>query len=85
MEAKDPSEFKHTSLSVYPDKRVGITLLDEEPGFTGIYSRDKNGGLWPARTVSHEPAKHHQAVCDAWMAGPGINEDKRKANGTKRR
>ena len=91
MEIVKPSEFKHTTLKTYPEsivrsehgsasytpKRVGITLLDEEPGFTGIYVRDENGGLWPARTVSHQPPKHHKSVCDAWLAGPGVHEDKR--------
>jgi len=92
MDAAKPSEFKHTTLKVYPETRledgtwtpkiVGITLLDEEPGFTGIYMRDKNGGLWPARTVNHDPPEHHKSVCDSWMARPGINEDKRTIRGS---
>ncbi len=80
MDCGDPhKDFKHTTLKVMPEsydhstntwtpKRVGITLLDEKPGFTGIYIRDENGGLWPARTVSRKPKKHHQDVCGAWIA-----------------
>jgi len=77
MEISLPSEFKHTTLERPPDSRVGIALLDEEPGFTGIYIRDEDGGLWPARTVSHVPPEHHRSVCDAWLSGPGVHEDKR--------
>ena len=86
MQNANPSDFKHTSLKHYPErfvggkytpKRVGITLLDEEPGFTGIYIRDENGGLWPARTVSHDPPEHHESVCGSWLSGDGIHEDKR--------
>ena len=87
MNAAKPSEFKHTTLMFYPEslmdghwtpKQVGITLLDEEPGFTGIYLRDANGGLWPARTVSHTPPEHYQAVCEAWLARDDVHEDKRQ-------
>jgi hypothetical protein len=87
MEILHPSDFKHTTLSVYPEsplgsgawtpKRVGVTLLDEEPGFTGVYIRDEQGGLWPARTGSHQPPEHHKRVCDAWLAGPGVHQDRR--------
>lgn len=86
MNISPPAEFKHTTLDVYPEsfvdgkwtpKRVGVTLLDEEPGFTGIYIRDENGGLWPARTVSHNPPKHHRSVCNSWLSGEGIHEDRR--------
>ena len=45
MNALEPSQFKHTTLTAYPDKVVGVTLLDESPGFTGIYLRDEQGGL----------------------------------------
>ncbi len=45
MIAQKPSEFKHTTLSAYPDKVVGLTIVDEEPGFTGIYLRSPEGGL----------------------------------------
>ena len=34
MEASAPSDFKHTTLKEYPSSVMGITLLDEEPGFT---------------------------------------------------
>jgi len=57
--------------------RTGINLLDESPGFTGIYLRDEKGGLWPARTVSRKPARRHRQVCAAWLARPGAHEDKR--------
>jgi len=87
MEAIALSEFKHTTLTIYPEtpighglytpKRVGITLLDQCPGFTGVYLRDENGGLWPARTVNHNPPEHHKRVCDAWLAHLGVHEDKR--------
>ena len=77
MDCVAPSDFKHTTLTRYPQQVIGITLLDEEPGFTGIYLRDRNGGLWPCRTVSHIPAEHHTNVVEAWLAGPGVHQDKR--------
>ena len=79
MQLATPQEFRHTTLSVYPDKTVGVTLLDESPGFTGIYVRDPNGGLWPARTVDRASAEHHEKVCAAWLSGPGVHEDRRTA------
>lgn len=77
MNIKEPAEFRHTTLTIFPDKVVGITLLDESPGFTGIYLRDESGGLWPARTVNRSKVKHHREVCDSWLSRPGIHEDKR--------
>lgn len=89
MDCGDPQkDFKHTTLPTFPGdydrinkkytpKRVGITLLDEKPGYTGIYIRDENGGLWPARTVSHKPNKHHESVIKAWLSGEGVHEDRR--------
>ena len=82
MEIVEASEFKHTTLDRHPTTVVGVTLLDESPGFTGIYVRDPRGGLWPARTVSHTPASHHADVCNAWLEGPGIHEDKRTSAAT---
>ncbi len=71
-------KWTHQTIQSYPDNRIaGYTLLDEEPGFTGIYVRDANGGLFPARTVSHEPVEHHRSVCDSWLSCPGTHEDKR--------
>ena len=70
-------DFKHTTLSGYPNNKVGVTLLDEEPGVTGIYIRDKDGGLYPARTVHRKNPVYHKSVCDSWLTHPGINEDKR--------
>ena len=77
MQAQVPSQFTHTTLSGYPDKIIGVTLLDESPGVTGIYLRDKNGGLWPTRTVNRLPTEGYETVCDSWLARPGVNEDKR--------
>lgn len=77
MQAIDPQQFRHTTLAAYPNKIVGVTLLDETPGFTGIYLRDPSGGLWPARTVNRIPAEHHRDVCEAWLAKQGKHEDKR--------
>ena len=77
MQATDPQQFQHTSLTAYPEKIVGVTLLDEAPGFTGIYLRDAKGGLWPARTVNRSKVTHHREVCEAWLCHPGIHEDKR--------
>ena len=68
MNAKQPHEFKHTTLTAYPKKVVGVKLLEEEPGFTGIYLEDANGGLWPARTVNQAFPEHHREVCDAWLS-----------------
>ncbi len=77
MQATDPRQFRHTTLAAYPEKIVGVTLLDETPGFTGIYLRDQRGGLWPARTVNRTRAKHHHAVCNSWLGRPGTHEDRR--------
>lgn len=79
MDVDPEYKWKHKTLSSYPynEKHVGIVLLDEEPGFTGIYIRTESGGLWPARTVSRESPKHHDDVCAAWMAREGRNEDLR--------
>ena len=77
MQVATPKQFCHTTLTAYPDKIVGVTLLDETLGFTGIYLRDPNGGLWPARTVNHSPARYHQDVCDSWLCHPGNHEDMR--------
>ncbi|MEI8196615.1 MAG: hypothetical protein WCI73_11955 [Phycisphaerae bacterium] len=54
-----------------------MTLQDEKRGYTGIYLRDSNEGLWPCRTVRHKPASHHRDVCAAWLSHKGIHEDKR--------
>ena len=77
MESASANQFKHTTLKSFPHKVVGVTLVDEEPGFTGIYLRDEEGGLWPARTVNHDPPEHHRNVCEAWMSRPGSHEDRR--------
>jgi hypothetical protein len=77
VEEQVPSPFTHTTLTSYPDTIVGVTLLDESPGVTGIYLRDRNGGLWPARTVNRLPTEDYQTICDSWLARPGVNEDKR--------
>jgi hypothetical protein len=77
MNKQEPQDFRHTTLKVRPDSYQGITLLDECPGFTGIYLRDANGGLWPARTVSRENEAHHTSVCEGWLLRKGIHEDKR--------
>ncbi len=77
MQAIAPEHFRHTTLTVYPEKIAGVTLLDETPGFTGIYLRNPNGGLWPARTVNRNPESHHRSVCEAWLSRSGIHEDKR--------
>lgn len=70
METKEPNQFKHTTLDKYPDTNdgfVGVTLLDEEPGFTGVYMRTKEGLLWPARTINHDPPAHHRKCAASWM------------------
>ena len=87
MDCQDPKDFKHTTLKVFPEsrredgtwtpKRAGVTLLDEDDKHTGVYIRDKEGGLWPARTISNDPPEHHKECCEAWLSGPGIHEDKR--------
>ena len=93
MDCQPAHEFKHTTLADHPGsplgrdesgnfrgyspETVGVTLLDEAPGFTGIYLRDAAGGLWPARTVNREYAEHHESVCNAWLSKPGIHQDKR--------
>lgn len=83
MDAMHPSGFKHTTLDEYPLDVAGITLVDEKPGFTGIYLRDPEGGLWPARTVSRKPASHHESVVDAWLSREGEHVDLRAKRGKK--
>ena len=78
MIATESSNFKHTTLEHYPINQVGITLLDESPGFTGIYLRDENGGLWPVRTVSKIPIEHHDSVCKSWMSREGSQDNRKK-------
>lgn len=80
MYAKAAKDFKHTTLTDIPpdEDRVGISILEEEPGLTGIYYRTKNGGLWPCRTVNQEKADHHKSVCEAWLAREGKHENKTK-------
>jgi hypothetical protein len=72
--------WQHKTLDNYPDKDgefVGVTILDERPGLTGIYLRTKEGLLWPARTVDRSLPEHHAEVVAAWMQYKGINEDLR--------
>ena len=78
MQVTAPTQFRHTTLTEYPNKIAGVTLLDESPGVTGIYLRAPDGGLWPARTVNRTPVSHHEDVCNAWLCHPGIHEDKRQ-------
>ena len=77
MNIMAPADFRHTTLTEPPEKIVGVTLLDETPGFTGIYLRDASGELWPARTVNRSKVKHHREVCEAWLSRAGTHEDKR--------
>ena len=77
MKSTGQYEFKHTTGGKYPVHIVGVTLLDEAPGYTGVYLRDSHGGLWPARTVRHDPPEHHRSVCAAWLSREGKHEDKR--------
>ena len=68
MQATDPRQFRHTTLAAYPEKIVGVTLLDETPGFTGIYLRDQRGGLWPAH---RQPDPRQAPSCRLqFVAGP---------------
>lgn len=95
MNAAKPSEFKHTTLAIAPEsivekdgqrtwtpKQAGITLLDEEPGFTGIYVRDINGGLWPARTV-WRGGDNYKSICDSWMTREGAVDQRKFKEPTK--
>lgn len=72
------SDFAHITLDKSPLDVAGIVLLDEWPGFTGIYLRDPNGGLWPARTVDRSKPEHHESVINAWLSHEGEHEDRRK-------
>jgi hypothetical protein len=76
MPAARATDFKHTTAKQFPAKISGYVLLDEEPGFTGIYAVEEGTGLlWPARTVDRaEP--HYNLVCGAWLAREGA-EDQR--------
>lgn len=75
--------WRHQTLEEYPHTVAGISVLDERPGFSGVYMRDPRGGLWPARTVSRR-AEHHDDVVGSWLQRPGA-VDLRKGNGSKRR
>ena len=44
MIAAAPSQFRHTTLTAYPNRIAGVTLLDESPGYTGVYLRDEKVG-----------------------------------------
>ena len=76
--AQKPSDFKHTTLTTYPDKIAGLTIVDEKPGFTGIYLRSSEGGLYPVRTVCREEGRIHDGVVDAWLSREGVHVDQRK-------
>jgi hypothetical protein len=82
--------FKHTTLTAHPEsiisddkgnitgytpKQAGYVLLDEEPGVTGIYVKDVNGGLWPARTVTRS-APNYTTCTQSWLSREGA-EDRR--------
>ena len=77
MRACGPNDFRHTTLAEIPDEIVGITILDEEPGFTGIYVRSACGGLWPARTVDRSFPEHHDSVVASWLSRDGVHVDLR--------
>ena len=70
MQTQLPSQFTHTTLANYPDKIIGVTLLDESPGVTGIYVRDEKGGLWPARTVNRIRPKAMKRCAIRGLPGP---------------
>lgn len=76
---RDGRFWKHKTASEYPDKIVGITLVDEDEAgeFTGIYLRDENDKLWPAMTVRRDIVDHHTSVCESWLLRQGIHQDKR--------
>jgi hypothetical protein len=76
--AEKEYKWTHKTLEVFPHNIVGYNLRDEEPGFTGIYARDAEGGLWPARTVDFT-SSHYHSVCNAWLNREGsIDERKTK-------
>jgi hypothetical protein len=84
----EPENFKHTTIFHYTGKYVGVTILDEMPGFTGIYLRTAEGKLFPARTVDRSNKEHHESVVGAWMKHEidgkgtiGVNLDLRKKEG----
>jgi hypothetical protein len=64
-------QFKCTTLTRYPDKIVGVVLLDESDTQVGIYLRDATGGLWPARTVNRLPVDRCEEICDYWLVRYG--------------
>lgn len=81
MRRSTTKDFRHATLVAYPDRSqvAGITLLDEKPGFTGIYLRTHAGGLFPARTVDRSaPGGHHDNVVNAWLRDEGKHIDLRK-------
>jgi hypothetical protein len=78
MDAAKPKDFKHTTLDHLPKRVEGVTLLDEDSDYTGVYFRDSKGGLFPARTVYRGDPVHHESVCAAWMRCSGKNLDLRR-------
>ncbi len=79
MKIATPPEFKHTSLTAYPNTIAGVSLLDESPTVTGVYLRNPQGGLWPARTVNKD-SKHYDDVCRAWLRRAGAEDRRGLAN-----
>lgn len=74
------SSFRHATLSASPAVVAGLTLTDEDDKgeFTGVYTRDADGGLFGARTVIRKPAEHHRSVIQAWInTTPGELQDLR--------
>jgi len=69
------TRFHHATLTRYPDKIAGVTLLDEDDTHIGIYLRDASGGLWPARTVNRLPDDRCKEICDSWLCHDGEHED----------
>jgi hypothetical protein len=69
----------HATLANRPKYIAGISFIQEGHGFTGIYWRDPEGGLYFCRTVDQSDPKRHADVIRAWLASPELAREARES------
>ena len=67
---------RHTTLAEYPAHVVGVTLLDESRGFTGILSAQRGGRILASPNGQPRQRTTPLDVCETWLSKPGA-QDKR--------
>jgi hypothetical protein len=67
--SKPDYKFRHATAPSFTGcgEAVGVVLVDEKRGFTGIYYKDKQGKLWPCRTVMRSNKARHDEIIAAWL------------------